>query len=590
MDEIREADAKDAGLIAKMTILDTLSVPDKRRRLVMELTPRLTDGYLFVQRDMFNRILRAALGKKRVGRDVDDDDRIVPSHAQLKNRMKRWHKAQKTPCGLLKRVTRPKRRMSWSLEHVAQLLRSPIYFGSSSPKRRSSKATSRKRFIIRDAIYWVPLIMITMGVRPEEILQAAVPDVIRRDGILCLFLGHEEDAVLKSEQSRRILPIPQILLDLGFHQWVLAKIRAEETWLFPEVQPDQAHGRRSQIFGSRLRGLLKTLKLHSDREDIYAMRRTLTVIIATPMDERNEAIRDVVFSAFAGFLLLGILVAFVAYRSVKRSVSVIADLSTEIEAKDAQNLTPINRQNTFAEIEPAIDTIDTLMARLEAALTAERQFSTNAAHELRTPVAISLAHVQRLQIKLTTVETRQNAMEIEQGLKRLTRLIERMLQMSRAQSGLGISAEHADIVPVINLLLRELADRVPSSDALVVTSPQGIWMSNVDPDAVGIILNNLFENAIRHASGDGPLTVDASQTGQIVISNDCEPLSLSDLEAIKQRHTRRAAPSSGFGLGLAIVQDFCDQSGSMLEISSPPQGTLRGFAVTLTLKIASSRP
>ena len=75
---------------------------------------------------------------------------------------------------------------------------------------------------------------------------------------------------------------------------------------------------------------------------------TLTVIIATPMDERNEAIRDVVFSAFAGFLLLGILVAFVAYRSVKRSVSVIADLSTEIEAKDAQNLTPINRQNTFA--------------------------------------------------------------------------------------------------------------------------------------------------------------------------------------------------------------------------------------------------
>ncbi len=256
--------------------LDGLSIPDKRRRLVQELTPRLTDGYLFVQRDMFNRIFRAALGRKRVGRDLDDEDRVVPSHAQLKIRLHSWHKSQKTPCKLPKRVSRPKRRMSWSLEHVSRLLRSPIYLGTSSLKQRSRKATARKRLIIRDAIYWVPLFMITMGVRPEEILQAAVPDVVRRDGILCLFIGDEEDAVLKSEQSRRVLPIPQLLLDLGFREWIVAKRNFGETWLFPEIQPDKSHGRRSQTFGDRLRNLLKTLKLHDSREDIYAMRRTLS--------------------------------------------------------------------------------------------------------------------------------------------------------------------------------------------------------------------------------------------------------------------------------------------------------------------------
>ncbi|MGR3495646.1 hypothetical protein [Citreimonas sp.] len=276
LQEIREADAKDARLLEEIMSLEKVSVPDKRRRLVQELIPRLTDGYLFVQRDMLNRIFRAALGRKRVGRDVDDGDRIVPSHAQLKDRLRTWHKSQKTPCKLPKRVSRPKRRMSWSLEHVSRLLRSPIYLGTSSPKQRSRKATARKRYIIRDAIYWVPLVMITMGVRPEEILQAAVPDVVRRDGILCLFVGDEEDAVLKNEQSRRVLPIPQILLDLGFRQWVVAKRRMGETWLFPEIQPDKSHGRRSQIFGDRLRNLLKTLKLHDAREDIYAMRRTLS--------------------------------------------------------------------------------------------------------------------------------------------------------------------------------------------------------------------------------------------------------------------------------------------------------------------------
>ncbi|MWD27228.1 tyrosine-type recombinase/integrase [Aquicoccus sp. SCR17] len=276
LQEIRDADARDAQLLEEIKNLDTLSVPDKRRRLVQGLIPRLTDGYLFNQRDMLNRIFRAALGRKRVGRDVDDEDRLVPSHAQLKNRLRAWHKSQKTPCKLPKRVSRPKRRLSWSLEHVSRLLRSPIYLGTSSPKQRSRKATARKRIIIRDAIYWVPLIMITMGVRPEEILQAAVPDVVRRDGILCLFVGDEEDAVLKNEQSRRVLPIPEILLELGFREWVVAKRKFGETWLFPEIQPDKSHGRRSQIFGDRLRNLLKTLKLHDAREDIYAMRRTLS--------------------------------------------------------------------------------------------------------------------------------------------------------------------------------------------------------------------------------------------------------------------------------------------------------------------------
>ncbi|KRS18951.1 tyrosine-type recombinase/integrase [Roseovarius indicus] len=276
LQEIREADTKDAKLLEEITSLDTLSIPDKRRRLVQELIPRLTDGYLFVQRDMLNRIFRAALGTKRVGRDVDDEDRVVPSHSQLKKRLQAWHKSQKTDCKLPTRVSRPKRRMSWSLEHVSRLFRSPIYLGTSSPKQRSRKATARKRYIIRDAIYWVPLVMITMGVRPEEILQAAVSDIVRRDGILCIFLGEEEDAYLKNEQSRRILPIPQILLKLGFREWVVAKKKAGESWLFPEIQPDKSHGRRSQIFGDRLRNLLTTLKLHDAREDIYAMRRTLS--------------------------------------------------------------------------------------------------------------------------------------------------------------------------------------------------------------------------------------------------------------------------------------------------------------------------
>ncbi|MFT6091631.1 sensor histidine kinase [Sulfitobacter sp.] len=316
---------------------------------------------------------------------------------------------------------------------------------------------------------------------------------------------------------------------------------------------------------------------------------SLTVVTATPMAERDEALSEVLISVTIGFILLGIFVAIAAYLAVRRSAAVIADLSTEIKTKDAYDLSPIDRKNTFAEIEPAIDTVDMLMARLDATLTAERAFATNAAHELRTPVAICLAHVQRLKTKLTNPDTSQSAVEIEEGLKRLTRLIERLLQMSRAQSGLGIAAVKADITPVIKLLLRELRERVPSPDQLVVKEPQGIWISDVDPDAIGIILNNLFDNALKHASGDAPMTVDASTRGRIVISNDCAPLAAADLENIKQRFSRNATRSEGFGLGLSIVQELCQQSGSTLELSSPQKGKTRGFSAALTLVVSDPR-
>lgn len=319
--------------------------------------------------------------------------------------------------------------------------------------------------------------------------------------------------------------------------------------------------------------------------DVSRADTRLSVVTAVPMIERNEAIRDVLIGVSTGFILLGLFVAFAAYRAVRRTSDVIVDLSAEIGRKNAHDLSPVDRKNIFAEIEPAIDKIDALMGRLDATLTAERAFATNAAHELRTPVAISLAHVQRLRAKLSDPDATESAVEIEQGLKRLTRLIERLLQMSRAQSGLGRAASQTDIAPVVNLLMRELRDRIPSPDRLVMTGPEGEWKSAVDPDAVGIMLNNLFENALKHATGDAPIYVDASAKGRVVVSNDCVALLPDALHQIKQRFVRNTATSEGFGLGLSIVQELCEQSGSTLELASPCMGKTSGFSATLTLPV-----
>lgn len=118
--------------------------------------------------------------------------------------------------------------------------------------------------------------MISLGVRPEEILQLKLRNIRRRDGLVCLFLGEDGDDVIKTEQSRRILPVPQLLLDLGFREWAVSMLSWGEIWAFPEIEPGAANGRRSQIFGDRMRTLLGHLNLRFSDEDIYAMRRTLS--------------------------------------------------------------------------------------------------------------------------------------------------------------------------------------------------------------------------------------------------------------------------------------------------------------------------
>tara|TARA_R110002033_G_scaffold20086_3_gene50842 strand:+ start:1239 stop:2609 length:1371 start_codon:yes stop_codon:yes gene_type:complete len=308
-----------------------------------------------------------------------------------------------------------------------------------------------------------------------------------------------------------------------------------------------------------------------------------TLVVAEPLIERTEALTDVVIGVLVGFALLGLLFAIAAFWAVRRSVTMIGKLSDNIAQKNEYNLSPIDRKNAFVEITPAIDTLDTLMSRLDVVLAAERAFATNAAHELRTPVAICMAQVQRLRSQLDDPAQADNVAEIEAGLKRLTRLIERLLQMSRAQSGLGLNAVETDINPVIALMMTELQRRSPAPETLVLRQPSGTWSSRIDPDALGIILNNLFDNALKYASGSEPTVVDASRPGRVVVSNDCDPLAPDDLAAIRTRFVRKATLSDGYGLGLSIVQDLCRQSGATLEIFSPRAGSTRGFAAVLTL-------
>lgn len=311
------------------------------------------------------------------------------------------------------------------------------------------------------------------------------------------------------------------------------------------------------------------------------------IIVAEPLAERNEVVMDSLMGIALSMLIL-VLIAVVVIRLAIRHVQrTITRLGDEIGQKNENNLTPIDSAMTFSEFSPATDTINDLMERLGKAIGAERDFATNAAHELRTPLAVSLAHTQRLKANTKDVALLERASEIEAGLKRLVHLVERLLQFSRAQSGLGVSETATDANQVTTLLFTEASQRSDAQGRIVSHPPSGAFFSSVDTDALAIILSNLIDNALKHSPPGGIVNLDGQTAGKIVITNDCDPLSAQDVQKIQQRHERHSTTKDGFGLGMAIVKTLCDQSGCQLTILSPSPGQMRGMTVILQMPAAA---
>src|SRR5690606_20129836 len=170
-------------------------------------------------------------------------------------------------------------------------------------------------------------------------------------------------------------------------------------------------------------------------------------------------------------------------------------------------------------IAPVAATLNALLDRLKAAFDAERSFAANAAHELRTPLAGAIAQAQRLRYETSDPTAEKRAAEIEATLKRLTRLSERLMQLARAEGGRLRLHRTSDLRNVARILVEDIERRdAPSRIKLMV--PNRPVMSDLDPDAFGILCRNLVENALRHGSEAGSVEVALDADGTFRVANE----------------------------------------------------------------------
>ncbi|WP_434622272.1 ATP-binding protein [Tabrizicola sp. M-4] len=328
-----------------------------------------------------------------------------------------------------------------------------------------------------------------------------------------------------------------------------------------------------------------TSGFHSDQGFRYyqeaAVRGTVVLTIAEPLSHRHEVGVEMAFALALPLLVMVPLSVVAIFYGLGFGLRPLEQLRDQLARRGAGALSPLQAEGLPSELRPVADTVNDLLARLETAFQAERGFASNAAHELRTPLAGALAQVQRLAQQSPDAETRRRAGEVEATLKRLTRLSERLMQLARAEGARLLVDRPSDLRDVLSLVVRDFGYGADAGRVLL-RLPDAPVQSRLDPDALAILARNLIENALRHGDG-GAVSVQLQENGLLSVENDGPAIAAEDLAGLDRRFVRGSTAAEGSGLGLAIVQTIAGRIGSRLQLHSPIPGRQDGFRAALAL-------
>lgn len=348
----------------------------------------------------------------------------------------------------------------------------------------------------------------------------------------------------------------------------------------------QSHDANPKIFSKQPAEGFSTTKKYR----LYgasALRETVFIEIAEPLEHRREAAQEALFALLLPLLALIPISLVGIWLFVRMSLGSVLAYRRAVEVRGVGDLSPIKVAHLPAEIDPLAEAVNHLLERLRKALEAERSFTANSAHELRTPLAATLAQVQRLRHEAPEGPLRLRAAKIENSLRELARLSEKLMQLAKAEGGGLLSQTPQDLIPLLAHVVDEW--RQSSGRPIKLQLPtQAHLYSTIDPDAFGVLLRNLIENALKYGAKNQPIEVSLTDQAQLRVVNGGPVVSQASLQHLTERFVRGESGTSGSGLGLAIVKTIVQGVNGRMILVSPVKGRQEGFEVCIELPLAST--
>ncbi|GAC1416307.1 MAG: ATP-binding protein [Burkholderiaceae bacterium] len=325
-----------------------------------------------------------------------------------------------------------------------------------------------------------------------------------------------------------------------------------------------------------------TIEVRGQDWRVYSAQQGPTVVqIAQPLRVRSAIAARSALNTVAPLLVLIPFLGSLIWVAVGRGLAPVHGVATQLAARDAGLLTPIQDTDLPTEIHPLTHAVNALLLRLEQAAAAQRVFVADAAHELRTPLAALKLQVGVAE-RAADGAARDTAFKaLHAGLDRASRLVQQLLTLARHEPGAAHPRQPVDLAGVTRDAVVEMAvlaqERgvdlgLVSSDAAIVSG---------DAEALRILINNLIDNALKATPAGGTIDVAVGRRDQhasVDVTDSGPGIAPADLSRVFDRFYRSAgAPAGGSGLGLAIVRRIADRHQGEVELRNTGHGLRATF-------------
>jgi two-component system OmpR family sensor kinase len=313
----------------------------------------------------------------------------------------------------------------------------------------------------------------------------------------------------------------------------------------------------------------------------------LSIEVAQSMDVIREAEGGVaVATLLPTVLMLPVLVLVIGF-VIRTQIEPLDRAAKTIARRPTGSFEELPLTDLPLEVRPLVEEINSLIRRLETTVAREKQFVTDAAHALRTPLTALQLQADVLEGGKTSAERADRLAELRTGIRRVIRLSEQLLSIARTDSTAGPITDKTDLHHGLEEAIQLYAAAAQAAEVDVRLESEAPVSVPGNARRLSLILGNLLDNAIRYSPRGGRVQVQSSIAGErarIEIWDEGAGLPPQELERVFERFYRAPGDASnGSGLGLSTVDSVVRQLGGTVWLENRTDRS--GLIATLTLPI-----
>jgi len=290
-------------------------------------------------------------------------------------------------------------------------------------------------------------------------------------------------------------------------------------------------------------------------------------------------LRDLLLDSLKGLLYwsgpLFAFAAFLIWFGVRRGLAPLNDAARDASRIDMDSLNQRFPENTMPiEVLPFVKAVNEALTRLDAGVASQGRFTANAAHELRTPIAI-------LDARADAIEDVPLKREMKRDVRRMQTVVNQLLLLARRSSSEKDRAPPIDLAEAVQSIAGNyLPIAISNARRLELDAPTAPVMARMGCWELECVVGNLIENALRAEPQGGSVLIRVGADRVIEVVDHGEGVAPEDRELIFEPFWRKSDAPQGTGLGLAIVKEIVEMHNGRISAEETPGGGAT-FRVTL---------